>query len=184
MTVPLLSASSSLALLRFTIAFTLFPILAFAGEAQSQAKMAWVKGSGRVELKAAPSHSSSTKSLLFTGETLVVLEQTQGIWANVRTSQGKEGFVFKFTISEQPVVRNEISRDQKNEDHSLREIRSRRSGAVTMGVRGLQARKENGAPEVQDFKSLERLEIESVNHLNSSLAQSLTQEIERTLPSY
>jgi hypothetical protein len=168
----------------FAIAFTLFPIIGFSNETQPPAKVAWVKGSGRVELKATPSHSSATISLLYTGETLVVLEQKQGIWTYVRSSQGKEGFVFKFTISEQPVVRNEISRTQKNEDHSLKEIRSRRSGAVTMGVRGLQARKENGAPEVQDFKSLERLEIESVNHLNSSLAQSLTQEIERTLPSY
>jgi hypothetical protein len=128
----------------------------------ADARSAWIKGSPHslIELKAEPRMASGTLSLLKVGEKVEVLSQPNGIWIPIKSASGKTGYVVRFMTSDTPVrPREKDPRSQSDSEFdSIRKLRSRRTAAAVMGVRGLQARKETGASELQDFHALEKLE--------------------------
>jgi hypothetical protein len=127
----------------------------------AHAKSVWIKGTSKVELKASASNSAATAAMLSSGEEVTLISEGPGIWSNVSTKSGKTGFVIRFATSPSPIQSGAAEKVSKAdlESDSLKQLRSRRSGAATMGVRGLQARTDSGEAEIQDFTALEKLEV-------------------------
>jgi len=127
----------------------------------AHAKSVWIKGTAKVELKVSASNTAATSALLPSGEEVTLISEGPGIWSNISTRSGKTGFVIRFATSPSPSQNLSAERVSKSdlESDSLKQLRSRRSGAATMGVRGLQARTDTGEAEIQDFAALEKLEV-------------------------
>jgi hypothetical protein len=90
--------------------------------------------------------------------------------------------VLKFYLADSKPQAVAVQSAQQIESDQMKAIRSRRSGAATMGVRGLQARKESGELESQDFKALEAVEQQSKAYYGSEKNRQLRSEIELGLP--
>jgi len=144
----------------------------------------WVKGSGKVEMKMGPAPSEKTLGYIMPGEEVRVPPGggASGVWQKIQTAKYAEAYVLKFYLSELKPQVAAVQTAQRVESDQMKAIRSRRSGAVTMGVRGLQARKESGELESQDFKALEAVEQQTKAYCSSEKNRQLRAEIELGLP--
>lgn len=163
-----------------------FLILTLAALPHSQfahAKTAWIKATGRVELKAAPTNSSPTGAMLSPGEEVELLDSGQGVWAQIKTKRGNSGYVIRYATSTSPLA-SQAGMTPSNSDlesNSMKQLRARRSSAATMGVRGLQARTDSGEAEKQDFSALEKMELNSKELEADPTAQQLSNGIRKEL---
>jgi hypothetical protein len=119
--------------------------------------------------------------MLAPGEEVEILSAGQGVWSQIRTKRGNIGYIIRFALSTTPLTTQAGTNPNSAEleSQSLKELRARRSGAATLGVRGLQARSESGEPEVQDFAGLEKLESSSKELESNPAAQQVAETIRR-----
>ena len=154
----------------------LFAVLFAALPAAALARVLYVAPSAEVPVRVAPESKRKIVAILADGAKVELL-RTDGDWANIRTSSGREGWILKRYLSPDPPLKDQVAA-LKNENQRLKQ---RLSELQTTEKSSSSERDTCIAQRDELERKYENLKVEAADAINTrKLLERTTRELNQT----